>query len=48
MKVLHVTRRFNEDKWGGIESVVWNLADQYQKKQMQTEILSTSMFSNLA
>ena len=45
MKVYHVTRRFNCEKWGGTESVVWNLANQMHRKSVESEILSTSMFS---
>ncbi|NQZ58084.1 MAG: glycosyltransferase family 4 protein, partial [Lentisphaeraceae bacterium] len=44
-KVCHVVRRFVKEKWGGTESVVYYLADQYEQKGVKSPILTTSMFS---
>ena len=44
-KVCHVVRRFVKEKWGGTESVVYYLADQYEKKGVKSPVLTTSMFS---
>ena len=43
--VSHVVRRFTADEWGGTESVVYNLADQFEKKGLNSLILSTDMLA---
>jgi glycosyltransferase involved in cell wall biosynthesis len=44
-QVLHITRRFNEEKWGGIETVVWNLVDRLVDQGIESSILTTAMFA---
>jgi glycosyltransferase involved in cell wall biosynthesis len=44
-KVVHVMRRFVPEKWGGTESVVFNLSQQLQKSGAESPVFCTSMFS---
>lgn len=44
-KVAHVMRRFVPDKWGGTESVVYNLARSYIRNGMESPVFCTDMFS---
>ncbi|MCM8530224.1 MAG: glycosyltransferase family 4 protein [Lentisphaeraceae bacterium] len=45
-QVCHVVRRFVKEEWGGTESVVYNLASQYESKNISSPILSTNMLSS--
>jgi glycosyltransferase involved in cell wall biosynthesis len=45
-KVAHVMRRFVPDKWGGTESVVFNLARSYIRNGMASPVFCTDMFSH--
>ncbi len=44
-KVVHVMRRFAEDKWGGTESVVHNMSTQLIQRGYQAKIFCTDMLS---
>lgn len=44
-KVAHVMRRFVPQKWGGTESVVFNLARTYIRHGMESPVFCTDMFS---
>ncbi|HAS84149.1 MAG TPA: glycosyltransferase family 1 protein [Verrucomicrobia bacterium] len=44
-KVAHVMRRFVPDKWGGTESVVFNLARSYIRQGMESPVFCTDMFA---
>lgn len=44
-KVVHVMRRFTLAKWGGTESVVFNLAREYTAAGLESPIFCTDMFS---
>ncbi len=44
-KVAHVMRRFVRDKWGGTESVVFNLASEYERAGIASPIFCTDMFA---
>ena len=44
-KVAHVMRRFVPAKWGGTESVVYNLARSYIEDGMDSPVFCTDMFS---
>ncbi len=44
-KVAHVMRRVNLKKWGGTESVVFNLAREYEKAGLETPVFCTDMFA---
>ena len=44
-KVAHVMRRFTLQKWGGTESVVFNLAREYVAAGLESPIFCTDMFS---
>ncbi|MBT8043276.1 MAG: glycosyltransferase family 4 protein, partial [Pontiella sp.] len=44
-KVIHVMRRFSFEKWGGTESVVFNLACEMKKKGIKSRIYCTDMLS---
>ncbi len=43
--VTHVMRRFNLDKWGGTETVVFNLSRELHKNGLNSPIFCTDMFS---
>jgi glycosyltransferase involved in cell wall biosynthesis len=45
-KVAHVMRRFVPDKWGGTESVVFNLAQAFIRNGMESPVFCTDMFSH--
>jgi len=45
-KIAHVMRRFVQKKWGGTESVVFNLAREYGKAGIDNPIFCTDMFSS--
>jgi glycosyltransferase involved in cell wall biosynthesis len=45
-KVAHVMRRFVPGKWGGTESVVFNLARSYIQQGMESPVFCTDMFSH--
>ena len=45
-KVAHVMRRFVPQKWGGTESVVFNLARTYIGHGMESPVFCTDMFSS--
>ncbi|MDP1835604.1 MAG: glycosyltransferase family 4 protein [Chlamydiales bacterium] len=45
LKVAHVMRRFTPSKWGGTESVVFNICQQLQKRNIETVIFCTDMFA---
>jgi glycosyltransferase involved in cell wall biosynthesis len=45
IKVAHVMRRFVQQKWGGTESVVFNLAREYVHAGMESPIFCTDMFA---
>ncbi len=44
-KIAHVMRRFTLQKWGGTESVVFNLAREYAATGLESPIFCTDMFS---
>jgi len=44
-KIAHVIRRFNTEKWGGTENMVFNLAQTLQSIGIKSSVFSTSMFS---
>lgn len=44
-KVAHVMRRFSLQKWGGTESVVFNLAREYTRSGVESPVYCTEMFS---
>lgn len=44
-KVAHVMRRFSLQKWGGTESVVFNLAREYVRSGLESPVFCTEMFS---
>ena len=44
-KVAHVMRRFVPEKWGGTESVVFNLARVFIREGIESPIFCTDMFS---
>lgn len=44
-KIAHVMRRFVRDKWGGTESVVFNLSREYTRTGMASPIFCTDMFA---
>ncbi|MEI8139616.1 MAG: glycosyltransferase family 4 protein [bacterium] len=44
-KVAHVMRRFSLQKWGGTESVVFNLAREYTREGLESPVYCTEMFS---
>jgi glycosyltransferase involved in cell wall biosynthesis len=44
-KVVHVMRRFVPEKWGGTESVVFNLANEFTREGTESPVLCTDMFS---
>jgi len=44
-KVAHVMRRFVPEKWGGTESVVFNLAHVFIREGIESPIFCTDMFS---
>jgi len=46
VKVAHVMRRFVQTKWGGTESVVFNLAREYIGAGIKSPIFCTSMFAD--
>ncbi len=46
VKVAHVMRRFVPEKWGGTESVVFNLAREYVQAGMESPIFCTDMFAD--
>ncbi|MFA7256993.1 MAG: glycosyltransferase family 4 protein [Kiritimatiellales bacterium] len=43
--VAHVMRRFVPDKWGGTETVVFNLARELEKSGLNSPIFCTDMFA---
>jgi glycosyltransferase involved in cell wall biosynthesis len=43
--VAHVMRRFVPDKWGGTETVVFNLARELEKNGLNSPIFCTDMFA---
>jgi glycosyltransferase involved in cell wall biosynthesis len=43
--VAHVMRRFVPDKWGGTETVVFNLARELEKRGIDSPIFCTDMFA---
>jgi glycosyltransferase involved in cell wall biosynthesis len=45
-KVAHILRRFSCNKWGGTESVVYNICRQLQQRGVDTVIFCTDMFSS--
>ena len=44
-KIAHVMRRFVPEKWGGTESVVFNLARVFIREGIESPIFCTDMFS---
>ena len=44
-KVVHVVRRFVPEKWGGTESVVFNLARELIRQGINSKVFCTDMFS---
>lgn len=42
MKIAHIVRRFSFAEWGGTESVVWNIARQQKRQNLNPEILCTA------
>ncbi len=44
MKIAHVMRRFNLNRWGGTESVVWNISKQLNAREIPSIIFCTDMF----
>jgi glycosyltransferase involved in cell wall biosynthesis len=44
-KVIHVMRRFVPEKWGGTESVVFNLSQEQLKSRINASVFCTDMFS---
>lgn len=44
-KVAHVMRRFTLHKWGGTESVVFNVCQQLVKRDIESVVFCTDMFS---
>lgn len=44
-KVAHVMRRFTLDKWGGTETVVFNISRELVEKGVESPIFCTDMFS---
>ncbi len=44
-KVVHVMRRFVPEKWGGTESVVFNLAREFSREGVESPVFCTAMFS---
>lgn len=44
--VAHVMRRFTLDKWGGTETVVFNLARELEKTGIHSPVFSTDMFAD--
>jgi glycosyltransferase involved in cell wall biosynthesis len=44
-KVAHVMRRFSLEKWGGTESVVFNVSRELIKRGIESPIYCTDMFS---
>lgn len=47
MKVGHVMRRFTPSKWGGTETVVFNVCQELSKQGITNAIFCTDMFSQL-
>lgn len=45
VKAAHVMRRFTFDKWGGTETVVFNISRQLVKRGIDSPIFCTDMFS---
>ena len=45
-KVAHVMRRFVPGKWGGTESVVFNLARSYIQNGIESPVFCTDMFAH--
>lgn len=45
-KVAHVMRRFVPEKWGGTESVVFNLSREFIREGLESPIFCTDMFSS--
>jgi hypothetical protein len=43
--IAHVMRRFTLDKWGGTETVVFNLARELIKSGLDSPIFCTDMFA---
>lgn len=44
-KIVHVMRRFVPDKWGGTESVVFNLARELSREGIDSPVFCTDMLS---
>ena len=44
-KVIHVMRRFVPEKWGGTESVVFNLANEFAHEEIESPVFCTDMFA---
>ncbi len=44
-KIIHVPRRFAQEKWGGTESVILNLCRQQQKRGLSPEIHTSKALS---
>ena len=44
-KVAHIMRRFVPEKWGGTESVVFNVSHELNRKGIESPIFCTAMFS---
>lgn len=45
VKVAHVMRRFSPEKWGGTESVVYNVTRELQAQGIESPVFCTDMFS---